>query len=79
MQASHHRKIELQSPADLSYLYSNTLAFSKEKLAQHFPPSNEKAQNGDTGSDPLENRVRELVEDVCRCPLLSLSILTVST
>ncbi|KAI5300695.1 hypothetical protein KEM56_002258 [Ascosphaera pollenicola] len=60
MQAPHHRKIELQSPADLSYLYSNTLALSKEKLSQHFPPS-QNSQNGDT--DPLESRVRELVED----------------
>ncbi|KLJ13597.1 hypothetical protein EMPG_11459, partial [Blastomyces silverae] len=39
METPHHRKIELQSPADLSYLYTNTVALSRQKLDLHFPPS----------------------------------------
>ncbi|KAK2763805.1 hypothetical protein FQN54_009423 [Arachnomyces sp. PD_36] len=61
MQAPHHRKIELQSPADLSYLYANTLAISRQKLDLHFPPS---ANNNDSNDpDPMKERVRELVDE----------------
>lgn len=58
MEAPHHRKIELQSTADLSYLYANILALSRQKLDLHFPPS---AANE---SDPMKERVRELVDEV---------------
>ncbi|EXJ94715.1 hypothetical protein A1O1_03112 [Capronia coronata CBS 617.96] len=44
---SHHRKIELQSPADLTYLQANLVASAKEKLDLHFPLS--AAQNGGAG------------------------------
>ncbi|EGE01914.1 hypothetical protein TEQG_00956 [Trichophyton equinum CBS 127.97] len=56
MQEPHHRKIELQSTADLSYLYTNTLTVAREKLDLHFPPS----ANDD--SDPMKERVRNLVD-----------------
>ncbi|KAG9790863.1 hypothetical protein KCU88_g1196, partial [Aureobasidium melanogenum] len=36
---THHRKIELQSPYDLTYLQANLAASAKEKLDLHFPPS----------------------------------------
>ncbi|KAJ5643794.1 Kinetochore Mis14 [Penicillium longicatenatum] len=57
--AAHQRKIELQSPADLTYLYANTVALSRKKLDLYFPPS---ATNDET-PDPMRERVRELVDD----------------
>ncbi|EEQ30626.1 conserved hypothetical protein [Microsporum canis CBS 113480] len=50
MQEPHHRKIELQSTADLSYLYTNALTVAREKIDLHFPPS----ANDD--SDPMKER-----------------------
>ena len=35
----HHRKIELQSPLDLTYLQSNLSTSAQQKLDLHFPPS----------------------------------------
>ncbi|KAJ6011239.1 hypothetical protein N7451_002651 [Penicillium sp. IBT 35674x] len=35
--AAHQRKVELQSPADLTYLYANTVALSRKKLDLYFP------------------------------------------
>ncbi|WEW60462.1 hypothetical protein PRK78_005948 [Emydomyces testavorans] len=58
MQAPHHRKIDLQSTADLAYLYTNTLNLSRQKLDLHFPPSANNASD-----DPMKARVRELVDD----------------
>ena len=63
MQPSHHRKIELQSTADLAYLYTNTVALSRQKLDLHFPPSATIANN-DGAPDPMKERVRELVDEV---------------
>ncbi|KAL1962513.1 hypothetical protein VTN77DRAFT_9634 [Rasamsonia byssochlamydoides] len=60
MQAPQYRKIELQSPADLNYLYANTVALSRQKLDLHLPPS----ANGDPNtSDPIRERVKELVDE----------------
>ncbi|ETI24956.1 hypothetical protein G647_04326 [Cladophialophora carrionii CBS 160.54] len=36
---SHHRKIELQSAQDLTYLQSNLIASARQRLDLHFPPS----------------------------------------
>ncbi|PLB53043.1 Mis14-domain-containing protein [Aspergillus steynii IBT 23096] len=55
---SMHRKIELQSPADFTYLYANTVALSRQKLDLHLPPS----ANTSDGPDPMRERVRELVD-----------------
>ncbi|KAJ5792945.1 Kinetochore Mis14 [Penicillium pulvis] len=35
--AAHQRKVELQSSADLTYLYANTVALSRKKLDLYFP------------------------------------------
>ncbi|KAI1612504.1 hypothetical protein EDD37DRAFT_309830 [Exophiala viscosa] len=35
----HHRKIELQTPDDLTYLHANLIASAQQKLDLHFPPS----------------------------------------
>ncbi|KAI1931409.1 hypothetical protein LOZ65_001217 [Ophidiomyces ophidiicola] len=61
MQAPHHRKIELQSTADLAYLYTNALNVSREKLDLHFPPSAN--HDGDGDADPMKARVRALVDE----------------
>lgn len=58
--AAHYRKIELQSPADFTYLYANTVALSRQKLDLHLPPS---ATENET-PDPMRERVRELVDEV---------------
>lgn len=63
--AAHQRKVELQSPTDLTYLYANTVALSRKKLDLYFPPS---ATNDET-PDPMRERVRELVDDVSRTNL----------
>lgn len=55
-----HRKIELQSPADYTYLYANTVTASRQKLDLHFPPS--ATDNEDP--DPMRERVQELVDEV---------------
>lgn len=60
MSTDHHRKIELQSPADFTYLYANTVALSRAKLDLHLPPS----ANPNDGPDPMRERVRELVDEV---------------
>lgn len=67
MAAPHQRKIELQSPADFTYLYANTVALSRQKLDLHLPPS---ATNNDT-PDPMRERVRELVDEVSHFKLRS--------
>lgn len=57
---AHHRKVELQSAADFTYLYANTIALSRRQLDLHLPPS---ASEKDT-PDPMRERVRELVDEV---------------
>lgn len=61
----HHRKIELQSPLDLTYLQSHTAAAARQKLDLHFPPNASQvaaaADGNGTASDPMRERVQELV------------------
>ncbi|CAI7609522.1 unnamed protein product [Penicillium pancosmium] len=59
MGAQGYRKIELQSPADFSYLYTNAVALSRQKLDLNFPPL---ATDDDT-PDPMRERVQELVNE----------------
>ncbi|KAI9373712.1 kinetochore protein Mis14 like-domain-containing protein [Aspergillus egyptiacus] len=59
MESSHYRKIELQSPADFTYLHNNAVALSRQKLDLHLPPS----ANPNDEPDPMRERVRELVDD----------------
>ncbi|KAI4736113.1 hypothetical protein E4T50_13389 [Aureobasidium sp. EXF-12298] len=53
-----HRKIELQSPLDLTYLHSNASSLLRSKLDLHFPPS---AAPPSASDDVLKSRVEELV------------------
>ena len=61
MDSPHHRKIELQAPADLTYLLSNVRAAAQSKLDSAFPPS---AAPKDGEEDALRGKVEELVQDV---------------
>ncbi len=54
-----HRKIELQSPLDLTYLKSNTTASARQKLDLHFPPNASQPESSST--DPMRQRVQDLV------------------
>ena len=58
-----HRKIELQSPLDLTYLHQNPPLCAREKLDLHFPPSAAPASASD---DVLKSRVEELVSQYLR-------------
>lgn len=63
----HHRKIEVQSPLDLTYLQSNLAASARQKLDLHFPPSasqpapSEAPSSSNAQSDPMRQRVQDLV------------------
>ncbi|TKA79196.1 hypothetical protein B0A49_02167 [Cryomyces minteri] len=56
-----HRRIELQSPADLSYLIANASRAARQKIDLHLPPS-----AAPQGEDALRRRVEELVEQYIR-------------
>ena len=69
---STHRKIELQSPADLSYLISNASLAARQRIDTHFPPSSNQQTATNTNPAPnggsakpefdLRKRVEELVQ-----------------
>lgn len=59
MDSPHHRKIELQSCADLTYLLTNIRASAAQKLDTAFPPS--AAPEGE--EDALRSKVEQLVHE----------------
>lgn len=62
---THHRKIDLQSPADLAYLQRNIHAAARQKFDLHFPPSAAQVDS-QGGGDSLRGGVEEIVQTVCR-------------
>ena len=56
-----HRKVELQSPADLSYLIANVSRAAREKIDKHLPPD-----AAPEGEDAMRRRVEQLVDEVRR-------------
>ena len=60
MDASHHRKIDLQSPSDLTYLHENIKQAAREKIDLAIPPSAAPA-----GEDAYRSKVEQLVNEVC--------------
>lgn len=65
MDASHHRKIDLQSSSDLAYLHENIKQAAREKIDLAIPPSAAPA-----GEDAYRSKVEQLVNEVC-CPFLA--------
>jgi kinetochor protein Mis14/NSL1 len=62
---AHHRKIDLQSPADLTYLLNNIKAAAQQKLDLAIPPS-----AAPEGEDAYRSKVEELVQEVKHCSCL---------
>lgn len=56
-----HRKIELQSPEDLTYLITNVRRAAAEHLSEAFPP----VEGDDAGGDELRVRIEKIVDEVC--------------
>lgn len=54
------RKIELQSPEDLSYLVTNVRNAAAARLNEAFPQV-----QGHDGEDELRNQIEKLVNEVC--------------
>lgn len=55
-----HRRIELQSPQDLTYLVANVSQAARTKIDTHLPPD-----AAPEGEDAMRTRVEQLVDDVC--------------
>lgn len=56
-----YRKVELQSPADLTYLIAKVSRTAQEKINKHFPPD-----AAVQGEDRMRSRVEMLVDDYIR-------------
>ena len=56
---AHHRKIDLQSPSDLTYLLDNIKAAAQQKIDLAIPRS-----AAPEGEDAYRSRVEELVQEV---------------
>lgn len=56
-----HRKIELQSPEDLTYLIAKVSRVARDKIDKHFPPD-----AAVQGEDKMRSRVEMLVDDYIR-------------
>lgn len=56
---AHHRKIDLQSPSDLTYLLNNIKAAARQKIDLAIPPS-----AAPEGEDAYRSKVDELVQEV---------------
>lgn len=61
-----HRKIELQSPEDLTFLINNVRRAAEAHVNAAFPPVDD---GQDDGGDELRVRIEKLVADVCFLPL----------
>lgn len=56
---AHHRKIDLQSPSDLTYLLNNIKTAARQKIDLAIPPS-----AAPEGEDAYKSKVDELVQEV---------------
>ena len=56
----HHRRIEVQSPKDLTYVIGKVSRDAREKIDRDLPPD----AVPDGGEDMMRKRVEELVDDV---------------
>lgn len=71
--SEHQRKIELQSPQDLTYLINNVRTAAQQQLDLHLPPS---AVQGDDDAFRIQvnEHVQRYVNDIWKTALPSLSI-----
>lgn len=63
-----HRKIELQSPEDLTFLINNVRRAAEEHINAAFPPVDGQ-DDAAAGDDELRVRIEKLVADVCYFPI----------
>ncbi|SLM37129.1 Kinetochore Mis14 [Lasallia pustulata] len=70
----HHRKIDLQSPSDLTYLLSNIHAAAQQKLDQAIPPSAAPNGEDDAFRTKVEHLVHQYITRTLTLALPSLSI-----
>ena len=59
---AHHRKIDLQSPSDLTYLFNNIKSAARQKIDLAIPPA-----AAPEGEDAYKSKVEELVQEVVLC------------
>lgn len=65
-----HRKIELQSPADLTFLVAKLTEAARERIEKQFPSTSKEGENGagseeeDAEKEKVKRRVEELVDEV---------------
>lgn len=60
-----HRKIELQSPEDLTFLINNVRRAAEAHINAAFPPVDDGQDDATAGGDELRVRIEKLVADVC--------------
>ncbi|KAK7707581.1 hypothetical protein SLS64_007100 [Diaporthe eres] len=58
-----HRKIELQSPEDLTFLINNVRRAAEEHINAAFPPVDDGQDDAAAGGDELRVRIEKLVAD----------------
>ncbi|KAL8732162.1 MAG: hypothetical protein Q9166_002909 [cf. Caloplaca sp. 2 TL-2023] len=70
----HHRKIDLQSPADLSYLHTNIKHSAQQKLDLAIPPSAIPANEPDSFRPQVQQLVQDYIKQTLTLALPSLAI-----
>ncbi|KAL8739231.1 MAG: hypothetical protein Q9181_000122 [Wetmoreana brouardii] len=70
----HHRKIDLQSPADLTYLHSNIKTAAQQKLELAIPSSVTPANSTDTFRPQVQQLVQDYIRQTLSLALPSLAI-----
>ncbi|KAI4187577.1 MAG: hypothetical protein L6R41_002722 [Letrouitia leprolyta] len=70
----HHRKIDLQSPADLTYLYTNIKLSAQEKLDLAIPASAIPANEPDTFRPQVQQLVQDYIAQTLTLALPSLAV-----
>lgn len=66
MESAVHRRIELQSPEDFTYLIDNVRRAAADSINAAFPPVDAGDRNGEDEEeeDELRVRIEQLVDDV---------------
>ncbi|KAL8784457.1 MAG: hypothetical protein Q9213_003980, partial [Squamulea squamosa] len=70
----HHRKIDLQSPADLAYLHTNIKSSAQQKLDLAIPPSANPTNEPDTFRPQVQQLIQEYITSTLTLALPSLAI-----